>query len=107
MTSIIHPSTVPTALSSELERLRIAARRLWDIESNRQTHRKVGVLNELVDLDLELERLSLRAEVSLLDDDHSTRLQKCAERIRQLGGAHDGLLLPSGGPALVSSGKAA
>lgn len=90
MTPIHNQSTTHIHLTGELERLRVAARRLWDIESGRQVHRQIDVLNELVDLDLELERLSLRVAVSRLGVEHRDRLNRCAERLRELGGSASG-----------------
>ena len=68
--------------SDTIEQLRLEAGRLWDEMNVPGDGRREEYVTELIEIELELERLGLRAEVVL--DSHRDDLDRCATRLDRL-----------------------
>jgi hypothetical protein len=74
---------VAIKVRADLDRLHVEALRLWDTEPEVDGELRQELLTELADIDLELERLSLRAHEHA-DDGYLPDVDRCARRLDHL-----------------------
>ena len=85
MPATLTPATPdPTSAPGSLESLSAQTRRLWSSEPAVAPSEREGVVLELADIDLVLERLALRGRWSALDRSDLDELQACAVRLSRL-----------------------
>lgn len=77
---------IPLGLSADLDVLGAEARRLWHDEPVADLGRRQALRTELADLDLTIERLTLRAGSSGLDAADRDDLDDCLRRLEALRG---------------------
>lgn len=78
------PPTAGPYAAPELDQLTAQARRLWDREPAVAHDDREAIVHELIDVDLQLERISLRARWTTLDAGDLAELENCSQRIQSL-----------------------
>ncbi|MEM7272383.1 MAG: hypothetical protein AAF547_04820 [Actinomycetota bacterium] len=94
MTMISDPGTTPSSsgalgpdrpMGTVVEELRSRIRDLWHQAPSAREGERESVVVELMDLDLELERLALRARQHRIGDEERASLADCTSRLGALG----------------------